>query len=175
MTDPPAPAALAFTRDWQLAQPAVSGFVRALIGNRDAAEDVLQEVAADLWRSYERYDPARPFIAWALAIAKHKIQDHRRQRPRPLVDPQVIADMVAVAEEMEHELSDRRHALQACLQGVRGRSWDLVRLRYHEGREPSEVATMLGLEAGHVRVLLNRVRDALRSCIERSLRSAGDA
>ncbi len=171
MNDP----ALAFTRDWQGAQAAVSGFVRALVGDRDAAEDVLQEVATDLWRSYARYDPARPFIAWALAIAKHKIHDHRRKRPWPVVDPQLIADMVAVAEEMEHDLGGRRHALQACLQGVRGRSWDLVRLHYHEGREPSEVATELGLAAGHVRVLLNRVREALRSCIERRLRATGDA
>ena len=49
----------------------------------------------------------------------------------------------------------------------------LVRLRYHEDREPADVAKELGLEPGHVRVLLNRVREALRTCIERRLR-AGD-
>src|SRR4051812_47493908 len=130
MAEPSGDADPAFNRDWQGAQAAVSGFVRALVGERDAADDVMQEIAVDLWRSYARYDPARPFIAWALTIAKHKIQDHRRRRARSraaIVDPELIEAMAAVAAEMEDDLADQRHALQGCLQDVTGRAWDLVR------------------------------------------------
>ena len=56
---------------WTLAQPAVSAFVHAWVQDRAERDDVLQEVAVAVLESYEAYDPSRPFLPWALGIARH--------------------------------------------------------------------------------------------------------
>ena len=167
---------LRFTQLWTAAHPTVAGFVRGLIPDRAAVDDILQDVALALYNNLANYDPSRPFVAWALGVAKHKVQDRWRTLARAktvIRDTQVLEAMAAVSAELDDELDSRRRALHECLGQVQGRAYDLVRLHYHEGHEPREIAGILGLEAGHVRVLLNRVRGALRQCIERRLLGHG--
>ena len=59
-----------FTRCWTQAQPAIAGYIAALVPDPHAADDVVQEVAVILLRKFAEYDPARPFIAWAMGVAK---------------------------------------------------------------------------------------------------------
>lgn len=162
-----------FTQLWTSAQPTVASYVRAVLGDRAAVDDVVQEVAMAVYAAFEVYDPSRPFIAWALGIARNKARDRLRvlARSRQVgLDVETIEAMAEIAEELDDEMERRRVALQRCLGAVEGRADELLRLHYHEGHEPHRIAEMLGLQAGHVRVLLNRVRAALRQCIERSLK-----
>ena len=176
--DPDPSQQLRFTSLWTAAHPTVAGFVRGMVPDRAAVDDILQEVALALYHGMATYDPSRPFVAWALGIAKHKVQDRWRTLARSkqvIRDVGVLEAMAAVSAEMDDELDGRRRALQECLGQVQGRAYDLLRLHYQEGHEPREIARVLGLQAGHVRVLLNRVRAALRQCIERRLGAQGPA
>jgi RNA polymerase sigma-70 factor (ECF subfamily) len=161
-----------FTQLWTAAHPTVAGFVRGLVPDRAAVDDILQEVAVALFAQFADYDQTRPFVAWALGIAKHKIQDRWRSLARSkqvVQDAAVLEAMAEISAEMDDEFEARRAALQECLSQVQGRASDLLRLHYHEGLEPRHIAEQLGLQAGHVRVLLNRVRGVLRDCIERRI------
>jgi RNA polymerase sigma-70 factor (ECF subfamily) len=169
-------AALRFTKLWSDAQPAVAGFVRGMVSDRAAVDDVLQEVALALYTGFAGYDPARPFVAWALGVARHKVHDRWRAaaRSRQVAhDPELLEALAEVSEEMADELDGHRRALQECLTQVEGRPWDLLQLHYVQGHQPREIAEKLGLESGHVRVLLNRVRAALKQCVERRLLGGG--
>jgi len=161
-----------FTQLWTAAHPTVAGFVRGMVPDRAAVDDILQEVAVALFAQFTTYDQTRPFVAWALGIAKHKVQDRWRTLARAkhvVQDTAVLEAMAEISAEMDDEFETRRAALQECLSHVQGRASDLLRLHYHEGLEPRHIAEQLGLEAGHVRVLLNRVRGVLRDCIERRI------
>lgn len=161
-----------FTQLWTAAHPTVAGFVRSLVPDRVAVDDIVQEVAVALFAQFSAYDPSRPFVAWALGIAKHKIQDRWRTLARSKTvtqDSAVLEAMAEISAEMDDEFDSRRAALQECLGQVQGRASDLLRLHYHDGLEPRHIAEQLGLQAGHVRVLLNRVRGVLRDCIERRI------
>ncbi|MFN9076210.1 MAG: sigma factor, partial [bacterium] len=69
---------------WTQAQPAVSAFVHALVGDRAARDEVLQEVALAILESFDRYDASRPFLPWALAIARNEVANaHHRGRRGP--------------------------------------------------------------------------------------------
>lgn len=61
-----------FTRLWTAHQPAVSGYLNALVRDRLAAEDLLQETALTALRIFSEYDPQRPFVAWILGVARFK-------------------------------------------------------------------------------------------------------
>lgn len=70
---------------------------------------------------------------------------------------------------MGEELELRSLFLGECLGRLSPREQELLRLRYHEGLQPSTLAPRLRLSPGAVRVALTRIRQALRTCIEAKL------
>ena len=81
------------TADWERARTAVFAQLLAGIGSFHDAEDVLQEVAVSVAKNYGSYDRARPFVAWALGIARnHMLMYFRRyHRNRLVFSDQLIA------------------------------------------------------------------------------------
>lgn len=61
-------------------------FVENRVGNRAAAEDIIQETFVGFLTSLPNYDPDRPLESWLFSIAAHKMTDHlRREGRRPTV------------------------------------------------------------------------------------------
>ena len=61
-------------------------FVENRVGNRAAAEDIVQETFVGFLTSLPNYDPDRPLESWLFSIAAHKMTDHlRREGRRPTV------------------------------------------------------------------------------------------
>ena len=61
------------TRLWTLAQPAVSAFITSVVRDFKDRDDVLQDVAVAVIESFDRYDPQRPFTAWAIGVARNQV------------------------------------------------------------------------------------------------------
>src|SRR2546427_4521763 len=60
---------------------AVVAAAARILGDRDAAEDVAQEVFAGLWVHPERHDAARgPLRTYLVMLARHRAIDARRRR-----------------------------------------------------------------------------------------------
>lgn len=158
---------------WTLAQPAVSAFVHAVVFDRAERDDVLQEVAVAVLESYGSYDPSRPFVAWALGIARHAVADALRRRaraPMRLGDPaaQAVAEAIAQVHEGERE---RLAHLAECLGELDGRAREVCDLRYRGDLEPARIAQLLGIQPNTAAKALQRVREQLRECIERRMRA----
>ncbi len=160
-----------FTRLWTQAEPTVASYVASMVRDPHACDDLIQEIAVVLLRKFDQYDPGRPFLAWAIGIAKLEIVSRRRQHARSLLSfrDDVLDAVAATYEELAPELSQRRLALRECLKRMRGRNQEMLRLRYDEALKPRQIAEKLGLAAGNVRVILNRIREALRTCVDRRL------
>ena len=163
-----------FTRCWTLAQPAVASYIAAFVSDLHQMEDVLQSVAVVCLRKFGEYDERRPFVAWALGMAKIELLRLRRAQARsPWVQDETLLHALAeTCEELEPELETREWALADCLRELDGRASDLIRLRYQEALKPSAIAERLGMGAVAVRVALSRVRSALRQCIERKIHAS---
>lgn len=160
-----------FTRLWTQAHPAIAGYISAVVTDAHAADDVLQEVALTLLRKFADYDPERPFVAWAMGVAKMAILSERRDHARAVsrFRPATIESLEQVWQEVLPTADARRGALTECLRSVGGRNRELVVLRYEEAIEPQEIASRLGMTAVAVRVALSRIRTALQTCIEKRL------
>ena len=75
---------------WVQAQPLVLSFIASLVPDFKEADDILQNVALVTTRRFAEYDRQRPFVAWAIGIAKDEIENYRRKkgkRPTPLNIP----------------------------------------------------------------------------------------
>jgi RNA polymerase sigma-70 factor, ECF subfamily len=166
-----------FTRDWTRAQPVVAGYIGSLVPDFHVAEDLLQDVAVVLLRKYGEYDPARSFVGWSLGIARLEVLARRRTHARSLLStrPDLAEAVAGACEELAPELDRRAQALRACLEAVKGRSLEVLRLRYEAALPPRSITDRVGMSAGAVRVLLSRLRAALQACVERRLASEGGA
>jgi DNA-directed RNA polymerase specialized sigma24 family protein len=55
-------------------------YVLTLLPDRHQAEDVVQDTARLLWRKFDEYDPAQPFLPWARKFAYFEVLKFRRSR-----------------------------------------------------------------------------------------------
>ena len=158
-----------FMRLWATAQPAVANYVHALVRDHGAAKDILQETALVSFRRFAEYDETRPFVAWALGIARFKILGLRRDEKRHSImfDDELLSRFTDSWTDLALEVSDRGVALQSCIERLSAHARRLVRWRYFEGLNAEQIAARLGNNGSAVRVALQRIRDQLRTCIER--------
>ena len=64
------------------------GLALRQLGDRQLAEDCIQEVFVTAWRSAGRYDPRRASVStWLFAIARNKTVDALRRRSRRPAEP----------------------------------------------------------------------------------------
>jgi RNA polymerase sigma-70 factor (ECF subfamily) len=169
-----------FLRLFLLEQGGIRAFIRATVWNRALCDDLFQEVAMVLWRELDRYDPERPFGAWARGVTAKTVLKSYRQGKRTtgaLTSDAVVAleaafEQLSLTEEVTLSLSSREEALRNCLDQLPDRSRALVRLRYSESLKAGEIAVRLASSPDAVQKALSRVRDALRKCVDRRLRAA---
>jgi RNA polymerase sigma-70 factor, ECF subfamily len=143
---------------WSLAK-------RSSLG-QDEAEDAVQEIFLDLWRSAARYDPrVASETTFVAMIARRRLVDRRRQRQRrpqtePLVDTQR-----AVSTLPPPELSAEAAQAARALDQLRPEQRQVLIMTTCQGLSHEEVAHTTGMPLGtvkaHARRALLRVREAL--------------
>src|SRR5438034_11064525 len=116
-----------FTRRWTEAQPIVAGYINAVVPDFQEAEDLLQEVAEILLRKFHEYDAQRPFVAWAIGIAKREVLMARRRHARNFLcyQAELLERIGEAYQELTPELENRSRALRECLRSVKGRAGEL--------------------------------------------------
>jgi RNA polymerase sigma-70 factor (ECF subfamily) len=158
-------------RLWGKAEASVQAYVFSAVNGFQDAEDVVQEIAMAVARRFHEYDPSRPFVAWALWLAKSQIVEHYRRRGRErLAFSDLLLDKIAAALiDRQGERSARQAALEQCLEKLPQKSRRLLDLRYVEENSIESVAREIQSTAGSVRVMLFRIRDVLSRCIQSQL------
>lgn len=157
------------TRLWTLALPAVSAFVTSVVRDFRDRDDVLQDVAVAVMESFGSYDPERPFVAWAIGVARNQVGLYlrRRRRDRLVFDEATIECLASAFDGVGARENHKLDFLHECLKLLQGRTRQLCELRYRDDLKPAAIAERVGMSANNVAKALQRVRDQLRECIER--------
>lgn len=163
------------TRQWTLAQPAVSAFVASMVRDFGDRDDVLQNVAIAVIESFDSYDTNSPFVPWAIGIAKRQVGLYLRRRGRdPLVfDDNAVACLAVAFDEEARARSAGFDFLADCVRILDGRAKTLVDLRYRDNLKPAVIASQIDMTPNSVAKALQRIRDQLRECVQRKSREAG--
>jgi RNA polymerase sigma-70 factor (ECF subfamily) len=145
-----------FTALWAQTQPSLTAFIATAITSFADAEDVLQKVAAAAVQKFDEYDASRPFLSWAIGIARYEILRHLRDRSadRHEFVAESLPHIASAFENLGPELDNRRAALSACLEGVQGRPRLILEQRYGEAMKTGAIAKAMGLSPGNVSVIL---------------------
>ena len=158
------------------AQPRLYSFIMTLVGDLDAAKDVLQQTNLVLWEKRDQYDPTRPFDAWAFGVARLEALTHTRDNAR---DRLVFSEAAfnALADEAIEDsatLDARRAALRHCMAKLTDHQRQLITARYTAEANVSSMAEQLGRPVGSVSVALTRIRKSLAKCIAAHMQSEDD-
>lgn len=158
------------TRLWTSAQPAVSAFLTSAVRDFSVRQDLLQDVAVAVIESFDRYDPSRPFAAWAIGIAQNHVRTHLRRirRDRHVFDDDTVAALAVTFASPELSAPEPLEHLRDCLEKLPPKSRELCDLRYVEDLKPAAIAEVNGMTPNSVAKALQRIREQLRECLERS-------
>ncbi|MFI9360933.1 sigma-70 family RNA polymerase sigma factor [Kitasatospora sp. NPDC053057] len=142
------------------AGPLFAFVLHLVAGDRQRAEDVVQETLVRAWRNIHRLDPqADSLRPWLVTVARRiVIDDHRSARARPReVDAEALEQLPA-EDDIERAL--RMMTVADALADLSPAHREVIVETYLKGRTAKEAAAELGIPAGTVR---SRVFYALRS------------
>lgn len=156
----------------------VLGFLAKEMRDREAAEDVFQEVWMKVLQRIESFDPARaPFRAWLFRVAANAAVDRKRRDGVRQAD-----ELDAFAEDGVHRHADllpsggpgpeRRsaareawRALDRELARLDSRQRTALLLRHQQGLSYSEISRVMGVPDGTAKTLVFRGVRALRGAM----------
>lgn len=158
---------LRFTRLWIEAQHTLTGFVTLHIHDYGMVDDIIQDVATQATENFDQYDPARPFGAWLIGIARMRIAEaYRKQGRSPVVfSNDVMESITGAFIAAQPKNNERLDALRECLGTLSERHRRVIDLRYTRHKSSEQIASQVGGSAEAVDSMLYRIRLALRQCI----------
>lgn len=149
----------------------IRGYILCLVGNWADADDIQQQAALVMWKKYATFSSEQHFLHWALRIAHYEIMNYlQKKRNRlPSYSPSVLEALEAKAAQAVQEEDQRREALQECVERLRPRDLELLRLRYEVGATVQAVAATVQRSVDAVYKALNRIHYQLLICIRSRL------
>lgn len=137
---------------------------RIYCANPTDRQDLMQETAIQLWRSYERFDGRSLFSTWmyrvALNVAISWVRDQKRGKHVISLDEGVLD--ATLADETSNDVPPHlRVFLTQVLEGLHELDRALI-LLYLEGHDQETIAAILGLSATNVATKVNRIKQRLQ-------------
>ncbi len=170
--------AQAFTELVVRYQTRLLNFIYRTIGDRERAEDLVQEAFVRVYRHLHRFDQSRKFSTWIYTIASNLAKNELRNRSR---NPLVLFQTIKKEWEADHrplqfedtssrpdDLYRKRHLKELV-------EWSVAQLPEHhrvvfvlrelEGKSYEEIAEIAGCNLGTVKSRLNRARNNFATII----------
>jgi RNA polymerase sigma-70 factor (ECF subfamily) len=134
--------------------------------------DLEQEITAQLWRSFPRFDSTRVFSTWMyrlalnVAISYVRVAGNQARRFVSLEDHglDAIDPACRPGDLDEHEHDDRVRALNGFIAGLDGLNRALL-LLYLDEQSYREIAEVLGISETNVATKINRLKARMRNTI----------
>jgi RNA polymerase sigma-70 factor (ECF subfamily) len=160
-------------------QTRLLNFVYRTIGDREKAEDLVQEVFIRVYRHLHRFDASKKFSTWIYTIASNLAKNELRNRSRnPLVLFQTIRKnwqdeerplQFEDSSSRPDDLFRKRH-LRALVEEATAQLPEHHRqvfvLRELEGKSYEEIAEITSTNLGTVKSRLNRARSSFADIIK---------
>src|SRR5258708_6400465 len=160
-------------------QARLLNFVYRTIGDRERAEDLVQEVFIRVYRHIHRFDTTKKFSTWVYTIASNLAKNELRNRSRnPLVLFQAITgdrdednrplqfeDPNSRPDDLYHKRHLRELVEETVIRLPEHHRQVFV-LRELEGKSYEEIAEITDCNLGTVKSRLNRARNAFAAIIE---------
>jgi RNA polymerase sigma-70 factor (ECF subfamily) len=142
---------------------------RRIVRNEADAEDVVQDVFSQAWRTATSYDASRgSVLGWLLMMTRARAIDRLRARQaRPDMTATPLPDAIAAAGQTAQDrllVADQGAVVRAALLSLPPQQRTPLELAYYEGLTQAEIAVRLNEPLGTIKT---RMRTALAHLRER--------
>jgi RNA polymerase sigma-70 factor (ECF subfamily) len=154
----------AFLEFYDRASPLLLAVAARILNERREAEDVLQDVFAQIWHKSQGFDPELGSLtSWAVALTRNKSVDRIRastRRRRLIEEIAVTAETVeqvpaAAASEQLHG-EERAGHIRAALADLSPDQRQVIELAFFAGLSQSEIAERLAQPLGTIKARIRR-------------------
>lgn len=135
--------------------------------NKEDRKDLVQEIAIQLWKSFERYDHAYKYSTWMYRIALNvAISFYRKEHSRQRISNSLSIDIFEF-ENTENDL-EKEHNLQLLDQLIAKLNHldKALLLLYLEEKNHAEIAEIIGITTTNVATKISRIKAKLKKEFE---------
>lgn len=149
----------------------LAAFIRTLVRDPGAVDDIFQEAIIVAWRRLDDFDRSRPFAPWLRGIAANcAMASFRAGRARPLADDPALIDAIhdsfdALGKRQGDSFRDRVGHLDECLSLLPESMRECILLAYSKGMMLKQIAEATGQMEETIKKRVQRARQALADCI----------
>jgi RNA polymerase sigma-70 factor, ECF subfamily len=135
-----------------------------ILRDAGAAEEVLQDLFLQIWRTAEKFNPERGSLpGWLLVAARNRsISRLRRRDSRPndeLTETSVVLPCNLESSAAQNQLLGR---VKKALGGLPNGQREAIELAYFEGMSHSEIAGRTGAPLGTIKTWIRTAMDTLK-------------
>ena len=168
----------AFEELVRLYEARVFSYAMTLLGNRQDAEEVTQDVFVKVWRTLARFRGECSFSSWVMRITKNTATDALRARREPTVsltaedengeerEMDLVDEDSASNPPAAFERDERIRLVRRAIRKLPHDQREILTLRDLYGYPYEEIARILQLESGTVRSRISRARQHLKKILE---------
>jgi RNA polymerase sigma-70 factor (ECF subfamily) len=165
----------AFEKLVSLYSKKIYNYCYRMAGNKEDAEDILQDVFVKAYRSLNGFRRNSQFSTWLYRIAYNACIDHHRKKkivtvPVLGVDEegrQLVTEIASDGPSLEEQVlsNERKLAVQKAIAKLRPEYRTVILLREIDGLSYDEIACVLNIPLGTVKSYISRARETLRASL----------
>lgn len=143
--------------------PRLRRYARALVGDRNAADDLVQDTLERAWEKISTWQRSLDMRPWLFGIMHNLHADQRRKPGLELVELDEGMDFPVTGTVADHGMA---LDLESALQRLPAEQREILLLVGLEEMRYEDIATALGIPTGTVMSRLSRARERLRNLME---------
>lgn len=175
----------AFSRLYDLSSALLYSLALKILGNREEATDLLQEIYLEIRKRAARYDVGRGTpIAWLITLTRNRAVDRLRtgngrakRRPAPLPNgstTEQTADQPSGSFDARAD-QELRQLILAAAAGLPSAQREAVEMAYYTGLSYAEISSRLNqspeIVKTRIKLAMTKLREALQEDEERNIHS----
>ena len=149
---------------YECAKTPIYAYALSVVKSRQDAEDVLQDVLLEIWRSSPSYVSMGKPMAWIITITRSICLMKLRARSRTASEP---LDLDLLGDKVSSEMSpEDRFVIRSCLEELSESEREIVILHAVSSLKHKETAKLMGLPLSTVLSKYNRAIKKLRKTLQ---------
>lgn len=161
----------AFKQLYNLYAGVINGIAYRIVGNKEVANEVTQEVFIQIWNNSAEYSPAKAQAnTWMSAIARYRAYDVVRRHASRIegkVSPLNTVEVDSVSNPIPDvaNLLANKDALNKCLHALEQEQRDAIVMAYYYGFSRDELAAHFKRTVNTIKSILRRGIARLQVCL----------
>ena len=145
-------------------------FLMRMCNDKNLAEDLMQDVFTSCYKALDRFDSSKcSEVAWLFIIAKNRLKNYFRDKKSNIsldampVEQRDPKDVIAQSMHLMH----CREVTAEALKILDDRSRKIILLRFFEEKSHDQIAEIMNLSTGNVRVIQSRALNQMEEYLSK--------